>query len=99
MCELLCRLTHKNSEWAWTHGQEDAFSKAPVLKYFSKSDPTKDQGDTSKDGLGFVLIQLDQPKAFARRALSLAERKYSQIEKELLAKAFGMEHNHHYMYG
>ena len=25
MCEPLCRLTHKNAEWIWTHEQEDAF--------------------------------------------------------------------------
>ena len=48
LCEPLCHLTHKKAEWYWTHEQEDGFekikdavSKAPVLKYFSKSDQTK----------------------------------------------------------
>ena len=48
LCEPLRGLTHKKAEWNWTHEQEDAFekikdavSKAPVLKYFSESDPTK----------------------------------------------------------
>ena len=29
----------------------------------------------------------------------MAEQNYSQIEKELLAQVFGMEHNHQYVYG
>ena len=106
MCEPLCHLTHKNAEWTWTHEQEevferikDAVSQAPVLKYFSESDPTEGQGDASKDGLGFVLMQLGQPVTFVSRALAPTERKYSQIEKELPAQVFGMEHNHHCVYG
>ena len=106
MCEPLSRLTHKNAEWIWTREQEDAFEKgkeavvkAPVLKYFSESDPTEGQGDASQNGLGFVSMQHGQPVTFASTALTLVERKYSQIEKELLAQVFGMEHNHHYVYG
>ena len=48
MLEPLPRLLRKNAQWIWTHEQKDAFkefkdavSKAPVLSYFSKSDPTK----------------------------------------------------------
>ena len=48
LCEPLCHLTHKKAEWYWTHEQEDGFekikdavSKAPVLKYFSESDPNE----------------------------------------------------------
>jgi len=89
----------------WTHDQEDAFerikhavSNAPVLKYFFQQKyPTEGQGDGSKDGLGFVLMQQGQPVTFASRALTPAEQKYSQVEKELLAQVFGMEHNHHYV--
>ena len=106
MCEPLRRLTHKDAEWIWSHEQEDAFErikeaviKAPVLKYFSENDPTEGQGDASQDGLGFVLMQYGQPVTFASRALTPAERRYSQIEKEILAHVFGMEHNHNYVYG
>ena len=70
-----------------------------LINYFSESDPTEGQGDASNDGLSFVLMQLGQPVTFARRVLTLAERKHSQIEKELLAQVFGMEHNHHYVHG
>ena len=48
LCEPLRCLTHKKAEWNWTHEQEDAVekikdvvSKAPVLKYCSKSDLTE----------------------------------------------------------
>ena len=48
LCEQLRCLTYKKAEWNWSHEQEDAFekikdaaSKAPVLKYFSESDPTE----------------------------------------------------------
>ena len=44
-------------------------------------------------------MQYGQPVTFASRALTPAERGYSQIEKELLAQVFGMEHNHNYVYG
>ena len=57
----------------------DAVCKVPVHKYFSKSDTTESQGDVSKDGLGFILTQQDQPVTFANRALTLAEQKYQQI--------------------
>ena len=43
-------------------------------------------------------MQLAQPVTSACRAPTLAERKYSQIRKKLLAQVFGMEHNHHQVY-
>lgn len=86
LCEPLRHLTHNSTEGTWTHDQEDtlerikhAFFKAPVLKYFSKTDPTEGQGDASKVGLGFVLMELGQPVTFTSRALRQAELKYSQI--------------------
>ena len=56
-------------------------------------------GDASSKGLGFVLTQEDHPVTYASRALTQAEQRYSQIEKELLALVFGLEHNHQYVYG
>ena len=106
VCEPLRRLTHKYTQWEWKQQYEDAFEKikelvstAPVLKYFNPTEPTEGQGDASSTGLGFVLTQNDQPVTFASRALTSAETRYSQIEKELLAQVFGLEHNHQYAYG
>lgn len=50
-------------------------------------------------GLGAVLTQNGQLIAFASRALSDAETRYAQIEKELLAIVFGLEKFHQYTYG
>ena len=106
ICEPLRKLTHKGVEWNWSKEQDEAFSKikelittAPVLKYYHASEPVEGQGDASATGLGFVLIQNDHPVTYASRTLTKAERNYSQIEKELLAQMFGLENNHHYVYG
>ena len=106
LCEPLRRLTHKDVPFTWTVEQDRAFenvkravSSAPVLKYFSPSQSVEGEGDASKDGLGFVLLQDGQPVTYASRALSNAEQNYSQIEKELLSLVFGLEHNHQYVYG
>ncbi len=106
VCEPLRRLTHKDATWLWSSEHDEAFEKikgmvssTPLLKYFNPSDPTEGQGDASSTGLGFVLTQNDQPVTLASRALTPAETRYSQIEKELLALVFGLEHNHQYVYG
>ena len=46
-----------------------------------------------------MLTQDKHPITYACRALTSAEQRYSQIEKELLALVFGLEHNHYYTYG
>ena len=106
ICEPIRRLTHKNVPWSWGNEQNDAFEKikkavtsAPVLKYFDTSKPTEESGDASSKGIGFVLTQEDHPVTYASRTLTQAEQRYSQIEKELLAQVFGLEHNHQYVYG
>ena len=45
------------------------------------------------------LIQDGRPVTYTSSALTSAEQKYSQIEKELLALVFGMEQNHQNVYG
>lgn len=52
LCKPLRQLTHKDTEWNWTHEQEEAFmeikravTQTPVLKYFNPSEPTEGQGD------------------------------------------------------
>ena len=52
-----------------------------------------------KSGLGAVLLQDDLPVASASRALTDAECRYAQIEKELLAVVFDCERFHQYVYG
>ena len=106
VCEPLRRLTHKDVEWRWSEEQEDALERvkqavtsAPVLRYFDSSLPVEGQGDASSNGIGFVLMQNGQPVSYSSRALTVNEKKYSQIEKELLAQVFGVERNHQLVYG
>ena len=106
ICESLRRLTHKYAVWNWNSEHDEAFqsiknavTKAPVLKFFDSNMQVEGQGDASSKSLGFVLLQDGRPFTYTSRALTSAERKYSQIEKELLAQVFGMEQNHQYVYG
>ena len=102
----LRQLVHKDTPWQWTQVHEDAvttlkmlISKAPVLQYF---DPRKEvtlQSDASESGLGFALLQEGQPVAFGARGLTTAEKKYAQIEKEMLAIVAGCEKFDQYIYG
>ena len=65
------------------------------LAYFDAREPTTIQVNASRA----VLVQNNRPVAFASRSLTDAERRYSNIERELLAVTFGCERFHHYVYG
>ena len=106
LCQPLRELLTKDVAWQWMPKHQDAMdrvceavTKAPVLQYFDKSKTTTIQCDASGTGLGAVLLQEGKPVEFASRALSSAERNYAQIEKELLAVLFGLEHFDQYVYG
>ena len=47
--------------------------------------------DASQFGLGAALLQNEQPEAYASKAMSYAETRYPQIEKELLVIVFACE--------
>ena len=55
--------------------------------------------DASSEGLGAVLLQNNQPVAYASKPLNKTQQKYAQIEKELLAILYGCERFHQYVYG
>ena len=48
---------------------------------------------------GAVLLQEGQPVVYASRTLTETERRYSNIERELLGVVFGLERLHHYTFG
>jgi len=50
-------------------------------------------------GLGASVIQADGVVAYSSRALSPAEQKYAQIEKEMSAVVYGCEKFHKLLYG
>ena len=57
------------------------------------------QCDASQHGLGAALLQDGQPVAYASRALTSAETRYTQIEKELLEIVFACNRFEPYVYG
>ena len=102
----LHNLLKRNVIWMWSTAQEESFKK--IKKLIAEStqlviyDPQKKleiENDASEYGLGSVLLQEGKPIAFASRSLSECERRYAQIEKEMLAVVFGLNKFHHYIYG
>ena len=108
--EPLRQLLDKNVEWQWNHEQEKSWqllrailTTEPVLQYFDPERPIKISSDASKDGLGAVILQLHgnewKPVAYASRSMTDAEKRYAQIEKELLGIAYGCCRFHQFIYG
>ena len=102
----LRQLLEKDVEWHWNETHQQSFDKlkemvtsTPVLRYYDPSKPVLLSVDASSTGLGAVLVQEGKPVAFASRALTPAQQKYAQIEKELLAIVYGCNKFHQYVYG
>ncbi|XP_055591841.1 uncharacterized protein K02A2.6-like isoform X1 [Uranotaenia lowii] len=102
----LRNLTRNDSVWEWTehHNSEyenllSSITTTPVLSLFDPRLPIEIQTDSSKHGLGSVILQQGRPVAYASRTLSGSEQKWAQIEKELLAIVFACEKFHHFLYG
>lgn len=55
--------------------------------------------DSSKNGLGAVVLHKERPVVYASKSLSETQERYSQIEKETLAILFGCKRFHQYLYG
>ena len=96
--EPLRQLVHKEADWQWTAEHDsavcvvkDLICKAPVLCYFDPALELTLLCDASESGLGYALLQQGQPVAFGARGMTQAERKYAQIEKEMLAIVCGCE--------
>ena len=91
----LRELTQQDAEWTRDEPQKraleplkDAVTRTPVLRYFNVKEDVTLQCDASQSGLSAALLQNGQPVAYAPRALTPAETRYAQIEKELLAIVF-----------
>ena len=102
----LRELTQSDAEWVWDTPQANAFeelkkavSSTPVLRYYNLQEEVTLQCDASQFGLGAAIMQGGQPLAFASRALTGAESRYAQIEKELLSIVFAAERFEPYVYG
>ncbi|GFY46023.1 retrovirus-related Pol polyprotein from transposon 17.6 [Trichonephila inaurata madagascariensis] len=102
----LRQLLKKDSVWIWdTNTERDfelvkqAIMKSPCLKYFNGNKAVTVSVDDSKNGLGAVLLQEGQPIANGSVSLTQTQQRYTQIEKELMAVIYGLEHFNYYTYG
>lgn len=82
----------------WEEQQEKALGEIkkvltskPVLRYCDVNKPVKLSVDASQSGLGAVLLQDNQPVAYASKSLTDCQKGHAQIEKETLAILFGYE--------
>ena len=98
MIKPLRELTQQDIEWCWEDAQitalnqlKEAVTRTPVLRYYNLNEEVTLQCDVSQSGLGAALLQKGQPVAYASRALTPVETRYTQIEKELLAIVFMCE--------
>ena len=95
-----------DAEWVWDEQQsaalqklKDAFSSLPVLRLYNPEQPLVVSVDASPTGLGAVLLQDGQPVSYASVTLTDTQKRYVQIEKELLAIQFGLNRFRQYIYG
>lgn len=108
--EPLRNLLVEKNEFVWGEQEENCFielknilSNEPILKFYDPEKEIKISSDSSKSGLGAVLLQKYDnewcPVAYASRAMTSAEMNYAQIEKECLGITFACERFHQYIFG
>ena len=107
----LYRLLKKNAQWEWRADQAKAFAASKelltssnCLTHFDSELDISLACDASNYGLGAVLSHKfpdgsERPIAYASRTLNVAERNYSQLEKEGLSCIFGIKRFHDYLFG
>ena len=104
----LCQLLKQSSEFLWDKQHDIAFQNVKdlitrepgqILAYYDPNKELRLQVDTSKYGLGAVLLQEGKPIGYASKSLTDSEINYAQIKKELYAILFGCKRFHQYIYG
>jgi len=110
LSEPLTRLMKKGKRWEWGDEQVRAFEQirehsvtAPTLAYPNFELPFTLQTDASSVGLGAVLTQTIEGEerviAFASRALTDPEKRYSVTEQECLAVIWAIQKFRPYLEG
>ena len=109
----LRELTKKNTHFKWEDYHQDALDKikeelcsVPVMSYYDPNPETVTilQCDASQKGLGAWIRQIDSDNneriiAMSSRSLTDAEKRYSNIERECLAVAYGLQRFEYYLLG
>ena len=90
-------LLGKDKKWIWGDKQKEAFRAAKealqadsLLIHFDPMKPLVLACDASDYGIGAVLSHImedgqERPIAYTSRTLNVAEKRYSQLDKEALA--------------
>ena len=85
----LRKLLKKDADFTWNASLEAAFEQVKqaivsdtTLRYLDPSLPLTIQINASQVGLGTALLQSNKPIAFTSRALTNAECRYTNIERE-----------------
>ena len=76
-----------------------AVTTTPMLRYYNLKEEVTIQCDASQSWLGAALTQNGQQVAYASQALTPAETRYAQIEKEMLAIVFACTRFEPYKFG
>ena len=110
--EPLQKLTRKDQPFLWGEEQERSFhtikkllTSTEVMAYFDPNKETELVTDASPSGLSAILMQTtpgtrdERVVAYASRALTAVERRYSQTEREALAVVWTIEKLHLYLFG
>ncbi len=104
-------LLRKNHKWHWGTKQDEAFQVAKealqadsLLVYFDPKKPLILACDASDYGIGAVLSHVmedgqERPIAYTSRTLNVAEKRYSQLDKEALAIISGVKKFHNFLFG
>ena len=102
----LRELNRKNVDFTWNATYDKAFRQAKLHvanvvtpKYFKPQTPIVIECDTSGVGVGGVHLQNGHPVTFISQALTDTQKRYSNIECQLLALVIVVEHLHHYVFG
>ncbi|KAI3728937.1 hypothetical protein L6452_17582 [Arctium lappa] len=98
-------LEENNVKFVWTEAQEKAFRtlqkklcEAPILSLPEGSKGFVVYSNTSKIGLGCVLMQRGKVIAYASRQLKVHEKNYRTHDLELAVVVFALKISRHYLY-